>query len=327
MASFTAIWKDSGLLSSMPPFLFVPWEGLGLVYLNGARSFDIRRDLRFDRRSLSVTAVSANDVSKHLLRYTHNFPPRLFADILALAGSVLTSIRFGSVLLSVESKVAGRTASLDYVGKTTRARMDVYAAGRRTVDVAFRFVRCQDDAGRMTGGTVHAPPYAAELIDVLNRLYLPSANVELRLRGSAFADVHRQLGSPIPTEAFRHHIAPLRDAAADVTVFFVGKFKGTSDPLGQAFKDLDCVVVDDEPWQYLAPPAAWPRPMVSDEEITYAGRRLDRPRSDRDLHVVLAHEIAHILGAGHNNEPDNLMSMDRQDFRLARETVRAITGG
>ncbi len=113
---------------------------------------------------------------------------------------------------------------------------------------------------------------------------------------------------------------------ADLTVFFVGKYKGTTDPLGEAFGDVDSVVIDDTPWQYIAPEANWPRPSVTDDQINYAGRPLDRPKSDRDLHIVLAHEIAHWLGAGHNNEADNLMSMGRQDFKLSKETVRKISG-
>lgn len=62
---------------------------------------------------------------------------------------------------------------------------------------------------------------------------------------------------------------------------------------------------------------------MGDDAIYYANS-LDRPKSDRDLHVVLAHEIAHLLGTGYNDEQDNLMSMRRQDFRLSKDTVRAI---
>jgi len=333
MVSFTAVCRDGGLLASTPKFLVVPREHINLVYLNlvyldGARSFDIRRDLKYDRTRLKVTAVKANDVEKHLLRYTYNFPSTLFADILALSGDIRNTMRFGSVLLSIDSNVCGDTASLDYVGKAGRARMDVYTARRRTVDVAFRFVRYPDAAGQMTGGTTHTPSYAAELVEVMNRLYLPSANIELRLKSSEFASVPRQLGPGITTVAFRNHIVPLRDPGAELTAFFVGKFRGTTDPEGQAFRDVGCLVVDDAPYTYIAPQAvAWDGSKLSPVLLPEVelSRPQDRPRSDRDLHIVLAHEIAHLLGADHNDRPDNLMSMRRLDLKLDKETVRAIS--
>jgi hypothetical protein len=136
--------------------------------------------------------------------------------------------------------------------------------------------------------------------------------------------VNRQLGNEILEGNFRNYIVPLRDQGAGLTVFFVGKWKGTTkDPLGTAFSDVKCVVVDDSPSQILAPQTAWPPNSLTDEEIY---QDLPRPKSDRDLHVVLAHEIAHILGANHNNEQDNLMSDNRQDLKLSKQTIIAIAG-
>ncbi len=326
-ANFSAVWKDSGFLASVPPFLVVPRDGIGLVYLNGVRSLNIQQDLKFDRANLSVTPVNATDIFRHLFRYSQNFPSKVHAEILALAGGIRNSMHFGSVLLSIEGSVSGQTASLDYINKASRAKMDVYAAKPRTVAVSFRFIRYQNAAGEMRSGTALARPYAEELVEILNRLYLPSANIELRLKSSEYARVNQKLGTMILMENFRKYIVPLRDQSADLTVFFVGRYKGTDDPLGEAFPDVHCVVVDDSPWQYLAPETAWPRPGVTDDEINYAGHPLDRPKSDRDLHIVLAHEIAHLLGAGHNDEQDNIMSKGRQDFKLSKITIRTISSG
>jgi hypothetical protein len=183
----------------------------------------------------------------------------------------------------------------------------------------------------MRSGTALAPRYAEELVEILNRLYLPSANIELRLKSSEYARVNQKLGTMILMENFRKYIVPLRDQSADLTVFFVGGYKGTNDPLGDAFPDVDCVVVNDSPRQYLAPETAWPRRGVTDDEIDYAGHPIvetrDRPKSDRDLHIALAHEIAHLLGADHNDEQDNIMSNGRQDFKLSKITVRMISSG
>ena len=194
--------------------------------------------------------------------------------------------------------------------------MDVYTAKRRSVSVSFRFIRYQDDTGNMTAGTKLSPTYAAELIGILNRLYMPSANIELTLNTSTQAIVNRGLGTPMSKANFLSHVAPLRDMGADMTIFFVGQYKGTTDPLGEAFPDLKCAVVDDAPHQALT--------LTFDDQINYGPNPLDRPGSDRDLHVVLAHEIAHLLGANHTDEPDNLMSMRLQTLRLSKDTVKAV---
>jgi hypothetical protein len=323
-ASFSAVWKDCGFLEATPPFLVIPSEGIGLVYLNGVRSLNMVDDLKFDRTNLTVTAVNASDISRQLMLYSQNFPLRVRTDVLGLAGSIRNLTHFGrAVLLAIEGTVAGVTAAVDYVKSGSRAKLDVYTAKRRTVAVSFRFIRYQNDAKEMRGGTALAPPYAQELVGVLNRLFLPSANIELTLKSSVYADVNRQLGPVILKDNFLRYIVPLRDQSADVTVFFVGTYKGTTDPLGEAFLDFNCAVVNDSPWQFIAPETAWPHPAMSDDEINYANP-LDRPKSDRDLHIVLAHEIAHLLGAGHSDEQDNLMSKRRQDFKLSKDIVRAI---
>jgi hypothetical protein len=323
---FSAVWKDSGFLASMPPFLVLPLEGIGLVYLTGVRSLNIQQDLKFDRTNLSVTAVNAADITRHLMTYSQNFPAKLRGDILKLASGMLNSLQFGSVLVSVEGSVSGSTASLDYIHKEGQAKMDVFTAKRRKVAVSFRFVRYQDEAGLMAKGTALTPSDAEGLVEIMNRLFLPSANIELTLKSSDYARVNRQLGNAILVENFRNYIVPLRDQGAGLTVFFVGKWKGTTDPLGSAFPDVNCIVVDDSPSEYLAPETAWPPNSLTDDEIYYSEGRLYRPKSDRDLHIVLAHEIAHILGADHNSEQDNLMSEKRQDLKLSKGTIIAIGG-
>src|SRR5260370_22579712 len=180
----------------------------------------------------------------------------------------------------------------------------------------------------MRSGTALARRYAEELVEILNRLYLPSANIELTLKSSEYAMVNAKISNMILKENFRKYIVPLRYQSADLTVFFVGGYKGTNDPLGEAFPDVHCVVVNDSPRQDdLAPETAWPRRGVTDDEINYAGHPLDRPKSDRDLHIVLAHDIAHVLGAGPNHEQDNIMSKGSQDFKLSKITVRTISSG
>jgi Matrixin len=329
-ANFAAVWRDSGFLASVPPFLVVPYDGINLVYLNGVRSLNIQQDLKFDRGNLTVKAVNAAEITRSLMTYSQNFPSTCLREVLALNGGMRSTIVHGSVLLSVEGSVSGMTASLEYIRKADRAKMDVLTARRRKVAVSFRFVRYQDEARLLSMGTGLTPPDAEGLLDVVNRLFLPSANIELTLKSAAYANVNQQLGTAILLDNFRKYIVPLRDQSAGLTVFFVGQWKGETDPAGSAFRDLNCVVLDDSPSASLAaslaPMTAWPPNLVTDDEIYYSPGRLHRPQSDRELHIVLAHEIAHILGAEHNNEQDNLMSTKRQNLKLSKGTIKAISG-
>ena len=88
MAHFSEILKDSGLLDSTPPFLVIPDQGIGLVFLIGVKALSVRHDLKFDRTNLSVTVVNSSDLHGYLMEYSNNFPsnPRMMSDILALAG-------------------------------------------------------------------------------------------------------------------------------------------------------------------------------------------------------------------------------------------------
>lgn len=324
MTGFSAIWKDSGFLKATPPFLVVPYEGVALVYLNGVRNLDVRRDLKFDV-SLTVTPVTQGNMMIKLMEYAENFPARLQPDIMARASDIRTALQFSSSVLCVEGSYAGATVSLDYVGRDKRgpAKMDVYTVKRRTVPVAFRFIRYLDDQGQPARGTTHSAAEAEGLVAVMNRLYMPSANIEIVLKSARDVTIAQQLGPALSKDGLYRHVAPLKDGSADMTIFFVGKWKGDTDPLGSAFHDINCIVVDDAPHQYIAPEGDWPPNRVSDDQLNWSK---DRKPTDRDLFIVLAHEIAHLLGAGHNDEPDNLMSMNRQDLKLSKGTVQAIGG-
>jgi hypothetical protein len=327
MASFSEVYKDSGFVKSTPPFLVVPYEGIGLVYLHGLKTLDVSRELKFKRENLSVDIVK-HDLYRKFMVYAENFPGRTKDEVFAETSSALTSMRSGTFILAVEGFSTGIAAQLDYEGKSGRAKLDVVTVKRRTVDVGFRFVTYQG------GGTAKKPHEAEELMAVMNRLYLPGANVELRLSSSKPETINRPLGVPVTKENFINHVVPRRDSKAHVTVFFVGKWVGDhGHTLGTTFHNFASIVVTDNPHQFIAPVASQqlPRgvklpPGISDDEINYAGQWKERPPSDRDLHIVVAHEIAHSLGAGHNDEEDNLMSMGRQDLRFNKGTVLAIGG-
>lgn len=323
MPGYSALWKDSGFLKGAPPCLVVPYEGLSLVCLGGVRDLDTRRDLKFDRSNLDVGVVSPKQALMTLMTYSENFPGSERSEILGLTGSIWNLTRFGSTVLSVEGSVTGSTASLDYVGRAGRAKLDVVTVRRRRVSVSFRYIRFRDAGGAMRGGTSRDPAEAEQLIAVMNRLYMPSANIELTLRSSKAEQIDQALGTAILMDNFQKHVLPLRDRNADITVFFVGKWKGGEDPLGSAFSAQKSVVVDDAPLQYIAPQTGWPENQFTDDQIYHSK---DRKATDRDLHIVLAHEVAHILGAGHNDGDDNLMSMNRQDLKLTRNIVLAIGG-
>lgn len=322
-ANYSAIWKDCGFLNSAPPCLVVPYEGLSLVCLNGVRPLDVNRDLKFDRTNLTVKVVAQAGLLNQFMIYAENFPQTVRDEVLALSSKALNLIQFGSTLLSVEGSVAGSAAALDCVSRSGTARLNVITVKRRKITVSFRFIRYRDSAGQMNGGTSKDPAEAEKLLEVMNRLFLPSANIELTLLSTKAENLNQALGPAVLMENFQKYVLPLRDHNADLTVFFVGKWKGTNDPLGSSFSGQKSVVVDDAPLQYIAPETAWPPHQVSDDQIYYSK---NRAATDRDLHIVLAHEIAHFLGAGHNGADDNLMSNNRQDLKLNKDIVLAIGG-
>jgi hypothetical protein len=300
----------------------LPGEGIALVVLGGVKSVDVRRDLKFDRTNLTVDALHPSEVMKKLMICSENFPLSVRNEVLSLTGGLQNIMQFGGSVLSVEGSVTG-SASLDYAGRSGRAKLDVVVVRRRRVTVSFRYIRYPGPDGRM-GGTGRNPAEAEQLMAVMNRFFMPSANVELVLRSARAETLQRPLGPSVTTEAFKAHVVPLRDHDADITVFFVGRWKGRDDPLGTAFLELGSVVLDDAPAQYIAPESGWPEHQFTDEQIYWKKER--STGTERDLHIVLAHELAHMLGAGHNYGDDNLMSMNRQDLKLTKNIVLAIGG-
>jgi hypothetical protein len=207
--NYSAIWKDFGFLSatnSASPYLIVPYKGFSLVCLNGVRPFDVNRDLKFDRTNLTAKVVASADVLRRLMIYAENFPRTVRNEVLALGSTALNLIQSGSTLLSVEGSIAGSVTTLDCVSRSGRARLDVITAKRRKIAVSFRFVRYKGSAGQMTGGTSMDPATAENLLDVMNCLFLPSANIELTLLSARAENLHQALGSAILLENFQKHV-------------------------------------------------------------------------------------------------------------------------
>ena len=93
---FSAVQQDAGdFLSGDPAFLVLPYEGIGLAFLDGVRSVDVRRDLQFDRNSLHVTPVRSTEVSPLLMSYSQNFPYRMRDAVRALGIGIGDRLFFG----------------------------------------------------------------------------------------------------------------------------------------------------------------------------------------------------------------------------------------
>lgn len=101
---FSAVQPDGGdFLSGNPAFLVVPYEGTGLVFLDGVRTIDVRRDLHFDRSDLTVTPVRSAGIFPNLMTYSQNFPQRMRDTVLGLAMGIGDRLFFGkTVLLSIQ---------------------------------------------------------------------------------------------------------------------------------------------------------------------------------------------------------------------------------
>jgi hypothetical protein len=100
----------------------------------------------------------------------------------------------------------------------------------------------------MTSVTQKDPAQVDDWLSELNWILGAQANVWFELEKAVPVKINQVLGRPIGDKAFRNSIAKEKDAVADVTVFLVGKWKGTGDAGGTFYPDLGNVIaLDDKP--------------------------------------------------------------------------------
>jgi len=245
-----------------PVFMAVPWKGRGFI---GLRS-DKKAALEPDRH------IEASDMTDDpMLRTIDDFVAAMGGLPMAAKG-----IRF----VSIKGNTPGPATLTARLGKQT-AKLDIGVLRSKTFSIAFRFLRHRDAADpQQTAGTSFKPADAQGMVDGLNSVYGPQANIAFTLANAQMVEIDSVLPQPVDDQVKDDVMVPRIDKDADITAFLVGKWwhgrlKGS--PNGSHYglaggKHL--VVMNDKP----SP--------VSRENLDW-------------FLVTLAHEVGHSIGGGH----------------------------
>ncbi len=307
MIRFAAILKETGVEPN-EGYIATGLGGSNLLSVHDAKTLD----LRFDHNKLEVRQVTRDQLarvstvlSEQFLRWGLLAEDSAKAYSAAMYASVNSALH--SRLFLVTGKVSG-TTQIQAVDGMSRPKLDVLVLPPRVFTVAFRFVQHLDAFNNMTPVTNLNPSDARWLINKLNWTYGPQANLSFTLVDADWATVDRQLAEPLSEQAFINYVAGLRNQRADLTIFFVGRWKG-GEAGGTFYADLNSAVVESNP--KTLPVTAGSDPFI----------------------VNLAHEVAHFLlydRLGYlPNHPDTdgvLLSTGIQSSRLSRQLVAQITG-
>jgi len=188
-------------------------------------------------------------------------------------------------------------------GNRAAETLDVAVLPSKTVTLAFRYLQHLDDSGEMKAGTSLQPSGAKGLVEQLNAVYRPQANVTFKLTRADLLPIKEPLGQPITDVGYHRYLEKEHDTNADVTVFFVGKFvhsrtntvDGTTFPNGKKHD----VIVNDK----VVPVAKGVDPFLR----------------------ALAHEMVHALGRPSEEKRNNVLtSINIETLKLSRTVIMAI---
>ena len=295
MPKFTQLLKEAGV-DSPHNFMVVGLRGSNLVGLHDAKGFD----LRFDHSLLEVRQLTREQfpqVSNTL--YDQFIAWNLINEDSAKAflGTMHTNVGPRSRLLLVTGRMRG-LASINAVHAGITFKLEVAVVPSQNFTVAFKFLQHPDESGNISTTRLN-PSDARWLINKLNWIYGPQANISFEMVEADWVKVDKILGESLNKEAFLNHIVERKNKSADLNIFFVRKWKG-GEAGGTHFPEEEAVVVEENPKSL---------PVVDDAD---------------PFLVNLAHEVAHYLGADHHDRENVLLSRGRQSTRLDRGLVLAI---
>ncbi|MFN8650356.1 MAG: hypothetical protein U0133_00450 [Gemmatimonadales bacterium] len=168
--------------------------------------------------------------------------------------------------------------------------------------LAFRFLR-HTDGTSTAPDTAHDPKEVDRWIAELNWIFGPQANVHFTLQDTDWVTVGRKPDQPIKEPFFLETVASAPSTNADLTIYLVGDWRGSSnDADGTYYRDRKIVVLTDAP---------------NHPEI---------PKEVDIFLLVLAHEILHHLRAlrgatGHHDRKNVLLSSGIQTLRIDKQLI------
>jgi len=268
-ASFVGLGTNQGFdAAASPPWQMVPWGGIKLVGLVGGAGLTIS--------STSPSVAFAWDVGSDPLSGVAGTMLRAVAPgAVAAANLVVTAFR--AILSSLNARpiaifgVRRGTAHIQAKrGSTTVCQMEAAVKSRKTVKVAFNFVR--DSANHRT---TRALASAGGWVNTINGILAPQTNVTCTRQSARWVTVNRDLGDEVrwqPRNAAQHdwpHVIAQRDRAADVNIFLLWEYEQDAD----ASTDIA-------------------------DAAALGGNIMFEDHAGTEVGETMAHEIGHCLGVG-----------------------------
>jgi len=266
-----------------------PVGGFNLVY----HSLGPLRDIRYD-----TSTVSAKDITDSF-RQTPDFaqiaksPNPLFSDNKeknAFAKIALGGL--GSQRLLAVSPVLKGAHKVTLVGARESQTITVIGVVPRPAKISFRYLKYTGpwppdgpgtDTSRYSRGVSRTKTEGAAYADEVDKILRHQALVTVSLQSSDDVNISTPFGPQVNNVFFKGTLRPLADKAADVTIFVVPFIDGAE---GREFPDdTSSVMVAENPYLILTD---------NSYPVDYFA-------------MIAAHELAHALGAPHNNLTEGLL--------------------
>jgi hypothetical protein len=311
MLYFEGVVNQSGV-NPEGTFMAVPLGGVTLVRLRDAASASLALDSPYlvnlllvtrDNSSRAYHALSAQFFNWGLgVEQTPDSRKGTYSIALSLASNFTPQTR----LYQVTGKTRGKTRLRATAGRTTKT-LEIAVVPQLNFTLGFRFLRHRD-ASRQAVSPVHYDPLTAQaLVDQLNWVYGPQANISFSLEDADWADAPKPLSHPVSYLALLEIIGRWKYKSVDLNVFVVG---------GQHLQSNDGKIASGRYFGDLG------------ENAIAVMDGTDNPSLADPFLTTVAHEIAHFLadeagfdGDIHHDRPDVLLSTKVQSTRLDREVV------
>jgi hypothetical protein len=286
-----------------------PIGGFNLVYHSLGKLRDI------DYNQASVTAKDITDSFRKAPDFAQiaKTPNPLFSDdkdSKAFAQAAVTGL--GSQrLLAVFPQTKG-AHKVKLVGARESQTITVIGVAPRPAKISFRYLKYTGpwppngpgtDASRYSQGVLRTKAEGADYADKVDKILRHQAVVTVTLQSSDDVNIDTPFGPQVVNAFFKDKLRPRADKAADVTIFVVPSIEGA---YGREFpEDRSSVMVAEKPKVILLDTS-----LVVDEFATIA-----------------AHELAHALGAPHNDLTEGLLmsgSKLKQGLLLDQDGLTSI---
>jgi hypothetical protein len=314
MADFNELIPEAGV-DGDKRYIAVPLNGVNFFRLQNLAGCQFG----FYKDSLQITPLTRQSAItfSHMVQQQYKdlglkedgFIQALWGAIHATSGN-----QSHSQLYVISGKVKG-IGEVKIIHKSNPKSLYVNVLPKKSFKLAFKFLSYLDDAGTMKSMTKWTPSDAQQIVDSLNEIYGPQANISFTVSSADQLSINQQLGNPMSSKVFLNRVVQSKNANVDLNIFFLDGWEGGKDA-GSYFHDVRCAAVESAPTR---------------SEFTEG--------SDTFI-VNLAHEIAHFLqhmqadiqkiatgGDGHlDKDPNVLMSSKIQSSKINRNLIAMING-